>query len=139
MSWDTLTPENLPETYDGLLQWHVLRPIHDATDYDNAVAALDALSGLPLNPEQAEYLEAVSILIEAYEREHVGFEPTVSGVAVLRYLCQENAYSGSKLAGVLGVSRAMGVKLLSGERRLTVNHINKLSKHFKVAPNVFLN
>jgi HTH-type transcriptional regulator/antitoxin HigA len=117
-----------------------LKPIHDSVGHDNACEMIDALSGLDLNEEQEDYLEALTILLEAYEcqltAEDVG--NPVSGLEALRFLCEENALSGGKLATLLGVSRALGVKLLSGERKLTVAHIQKLAERFKVSPNLFL-
>ena len=138
MNIQTLQPKDLPKTYDGLMQEHMIRPIHDAVSYDNACEVLDALSGFDLNAEQAEYLEALSIFVETYEHEQKGFEPSVSGLDALRYLCQENGISGGKLAELLNVSRPLGVKLLSGERKLTVTHISKLAEHFKVSPDLFM-
>ena len=72
MSIQTIQPKDLPKTYDGLMQEHMIRPIHDAVNYENACEVLDTLSGLDLNGEQAEYLEALSILVEAYEHEQKG-------------------------------------------------------------------
>ena len=43
-----------------------------------------------------------------------------------------------KLVELLDVSRPLGVKLLSGERKLTVDHIAKLASHFKVSPDLFI-
>lgn len=137
MSIQTLQPGKLPETYEGLYRLHVLKPIHDSVGYDNACEVLDALSGLELNEDQAEYLEALSILVEAYE-EDADESAGVSGLEALRYLCEENNVSGGKLAEMLDVSRALGVKLLAGERNLTVAHIGKLSERFKVSPELFL-
>lgn len=138
MSIQTLEPKDLPKTYGGLMREYMLRPIHDAVSYDNACTVLDVLSGLELNPEQAEYLEALSILVEAYESEMASIGGIqVTGLDALRYLCEENGLSGGKLAELLGVSRALGVKLLSGERKLTVAHIGKLAERFRVSPELF--
>ena len=138
MSIKTLQPKDLPKTYDGLMQEHMIRPIHDFVSYDNACEVLDALSGLDLNSEQAEYLEALSIFVETYEHEQKELKPSVSGFEALCYLCRENEISGGKLAEILNVSRPLGVKLLSGERKLTVTHISKLAEHFKVSSDLFV-
>ncbi|WP_269523038.1 helix-turn-helix domain-containing protein [Coraliomargarita parva] len=137
MSTQTLQPDKLPTTYEGLFRIHTLKPIHDSVGYENACEILDALSGLELNKEQSEYLEVLSILVEAYEKD-CGEMAKVSGVDALRYLCEENNLSGSKLAEMLGVSRALGVKLLAGERNLTIAHIGKLAERFKVSPELFI-
>jgi HTH-type transcriptional regulator / antitoxin HigA len=138
MSIQTLQPKDLPKTYDGLMKEHMIRPIHDSVSYNNACGVLDALSGLDLNAEQAEYLEALSIFVEAYEQDQRNSAPSVSGRDALCYLCEENGISGGKLAEILNVSRPLGVKLLSGERKLTVSHIARLADYFRVSPGLFM-
>ncbi|MCB1087227.1 MAG: helix-turn-helix domain-containing protein [Verrucomicrobiae bacterium] len=144
MNTDTIStpPTALPTTYEGLVARHMLRPLHDRSDYDNAASMVDALSGLDLNEDQEEYLEALSILIEAYEQDQMAWKGTSrsgsSGLEILRWLCAENGLSGAGLAEILGVSRSLGVKILSGDRALTVSHLEKLANRFQVSPNLFL-
>ena len=117
---------------------HTLRPIHDAVGYENACAMIDTLAGLDLNDEQEEYLEALSILMEAYEREAEDTPQETTGLEALKFLCEENNMSGQDLASLLGVSRTLGVKLLSGDRNLTTSHIRKLAGRFKVSHSLLI-
>ncbi len=50
---------------------HPPRVIHDESDFVNTQEIMDALTSIPILPEgQGEYLETLSVLVEAYEREH---------------------------------------------------------------------
>ena len=107
MNTTTIEPKDIPTNYEGLLARHMLRPIHDQIGYKNASTMIDVLSGLELNEDQSEYLDALSILVEAYEREQLAYraedETPRCGLELLHYLCAENGLSGASLAEVLGV------------------------------------
>ena len=132
------TTDKLPETYEQLVKMHMLRPIHDEVAYINACKVLDRLSGLNLNAAQEDYLEALTLLVEDYEGEPELTRKKPAVLDLLRFLCEENGLSGSGLAEVIGTSRTLGVKILAGERRLTVSHIAKLAEHFNVSPALFI-
>lgn len=67
----TGVPQTPPTTYLELIQQFPLRPLHDETDYDNAIAAADALAGLlEKTHDQEDYLVVLFHLIEEYEAEH---------------------------------------------------------------------
>ncbi len=129
--------KSLPRTYTGLLQLHMLRPIRDRVDLANACEVLDAMAGQPLNAQQEDYFEALATLVEAYERLHVP-PPAVKGLALLRHLLEANQMTASDLSRLLGRDRSLGVRILNGERQLTVAHIRKLSAHFGLTAEAFL-
>jgi len=131
---------SLPETYDGLVEAFMPRPIHDKVSHGNALAVIDELAGFELNHEQEEYLELLSTLVEAYENDVLKHELSTlpRGPEMLRYLCDENKVSGVELGRILGVGRAQASLLLTGARKLTVAHLQKLSAYFKVSPELFL-
>ena len=127
---------DLPKTYEGLLRIHMLRPIHDRVELRNALEVLDAMAGHRLNREQEEYFEALSTLVEAYEQKLVP-KPRISGLDLLRHLVEANNLSAAQLSGILGRDRSLGVRILNGERGLTVEHIKKLSAHFDLPAQAF--
>lgn len=127
----------LPVTYSGLLKMHMLRPIHDKIAYDNAIEVLDSMAGHKLNAEQEDYFEALSSLVEVYERQHVP-EPNVTGLNLLCHLVKANDLSAADLSHILGRDRSLGVRILNGERQLTVEHIKKLAQHFGVPTQAFI-
>ena len=98
------------------------------------------LAGHDLNTELADYLEVLSMLVEAYENAHHPLDdPAISGLDALRALLDDHGMAAADLARLLGVHRSMGAKLLKGERALTTRHLKILSERFKVSADLFLN
>ncbi len=129
----------LPKCYTELCQRYVPRPLHDAVEYAAARHAIEPLLGFEdqLNADQADYLEAVSSFVEAYDRMRVKW-PKGTPLQTLKFLLELHEMSAADLSRVLGGDRSTGPKLLRGERRLTVSHIGKLARHFNVEPGVLL-
>jgi HTH-type transcriptional regulator/antitoxin HigA len=134
-----LTFKDLPKDYQGLLSLHMLRPIHDKIDYANAIEVLDALAGRDLNHDQDDYFEALCLFVEAYESAHFPGFPAKKGLSLLKHLLEENSMSAADLARLLGTDRSLGVRILNGERQLTVEHLKKLASRFRVPTDLFLN
>jgi len=131
------TFKDLPKNYQGLLALHMLRPIHDKADYSNALAILDAMAGHTLNPDQDDYFETLCLLVEAYESSHLPGLPAKRGLPLLKHLVEENSISGADLSRLLGTDRSLGVRILNGERNLTIDHAKKLASRFHVPMEIF--
>lgn len=131
--------EDIPKTYDQLLAMHPLRPIHNDVELEHATAMIDILAGHALNADQADYLDVLSTLVEAYENTHYSLnDPTICGLDAPQALLDEHGMNAADLARLLGVHRSMGSKLLKGERALTARHLQMLSERFKVSTDLFL-
>jgi HTH-type transcriptional regulator/antitoxin HigA len=129
----------IPKTYDQLLAMHPLRPIHNDAELGHATEIIDILAGHDLNADQADYLDVLSTLVEAYEDIHAPLaDPAVCGLNALRALLDEHGMNAADLARLLGVHRSMGSKLLKGARALTTHHLQILSERFKVRADFFL-
>ena len=100
---------------------------------------IDRLTSLPkLTVGQTEYLETLTILFEAYEKEHEQIDTShLSPLDMLRFLLDSNGMSGSDLGRLLG-NRELGPKILSGSRQLSKTHIRILADRFKVDAGLFL-
>ncbi len=85
-----------------------------------------------------DYLDALSTLLEEYEKEHdpVLLSPN-KPVANLRRLMADHGVTASDLGRVLG-DRTPGSKILRGERRLSLGNIKRLMAHFAVDATVFV-
>jgi len=60
------------------------------------------------------------------------------GLPALRYLLEENGLNASDLSRISSADRTLGVKILRGERALTVEHMKKLANRFAVEPGIFV-
>lgn len=80
-------------------------------------------------------LELVAKNIEAYESQHYA-TPVATPIEMLEFLMEQHGLEQGDLPEIGG--QPLVSKVLSGERKLTVEHIKKLSKRFNVSPSVFI-
>ena len=130
--------EGIPDTYEKLCLAHLPRPIHDDVGWENTMEIVDALTGLPLNADQEDYLHILSEQIEEYEKDSVEPAPKFSALEMLRTACEETDTNQTALAKVLGVSEGLVSLIFKGQRPITLEHAKKLGHHFNVGPELFL-
>ena len=137
MTTDTIT--TIPTGWKDLVEeLYLLKPIHTKGDYSRAMHFINLLAGrTDLTKDQEAYLESLSILIEAYEREHYEIQTGGDPLETLTFLLEENGLSGSDLGRILG-QRQIGSKILRGERKLSKTHIKKIADYFSVDASLFL-
>jgi HTH-type transcriptional regulator/antitoxin HigA len=128
----------LPGRFEDLVAMMPPQAIQDEVQYDNTIEMLDRLTSLPrMTKGQAQYLETLGVLVEAYEREHHPIPDTRSPIRILKHLLDSNNMNASELGTLLG-NRSLGSKILRGDRELSKNHIRILAKRFNVSPAAFL-
>lgn len=79
-------------------------------------------------------LKLISRNIEQYETQRYATK-TLSSIEMLRFLMEEHGLGQSDFPEI-GCQSLMS-KILSGERKLTLDHIKHLAKRFGVSPSVF--
>lgn len=115
-----------------------LRPIRSDEDLEVASEVAGRLAlRRRLTADEADYLEVLSALIEAYEDEHHPI-PEASGVEVLRMLIESNGYSQAEVARANGLSESTVSEILNGKRPLNRKHMAAFAKFFHVSPALFL-
>jgi len=130
----TTTPfARLPKTYAGLMALHLLRPIRDQVDADNAAEMIDLLAGHTLNAEQADYLDLLSDLYEKWESIQFPVHQA-SGAELLRLVLQECSQGAGDLAKLLGIDVSLAYRILRGERQLTAGQIRKVAESYGFDP-----
>jgi len=129
----------LPKDYAGLCRILTPRPIRDEVEFQNVTEITDALAGHKLTPDQEDYFDLLCRLIEDYEKEHAQLDmPKVTVLEALQHLLDAHGMSAADLARLLDVHRTLGAMILRGERKLTLNHVRTLARHFGVSADVFL-
>ncbi len=137
-----ITFHDLPKDYESLCRNVFLpRQIRDKSACEEAYAAIEPLIGREgkMTRDQDDWLDLVSDLICDYQNEHEVPSKKSNSHDMLRHLTEDaRGWSGADLARFLGLHPTMGTKLLRGERQLTVDHIRKLAKEFKVSADLLV-
>jgi len=126
----------LPKEWDAL--GILLKPIHSKGRYNQVIHILDELVGrTDLTKDQKDFVESLSILVEAYENEHEPIKENNGPIETLNFLLEANNMNLSDLGHLLG-SRSLGSVIMNRKRGLSKKHIRILSERFSVSPNLFL-
>jgi HTH-type transcriptional regulator/antitoxin HigA len=115
--------------------------IRSPAEYDAAVAMLEQLvmrDEDSLDAGEADYLEVLESLVEAYDDEHYPMPASdATPLDVLKFLVEQAGMSTSDLGKVLG-SKGIASEILNGKREMSKAHIFKLAERFNVEPALFL-
>jgi antitoxin component HigA of HigAB toxin-antitoxin module len=131
-------PPDAPETYEELARIYVPRKIHDKIGQRNATEIVDWLAIRARTPDQVEFLDLVSDLLDEYERQFLKVDNASDPLELLQYLVEEHGITARELGGILDVDHSVAARILKGERGITVEHAKNLGARFKVDPKVFL-
>jgi HTH-type transcriptional regulator / antitoxin HigA len=105
-------------------------------DLDAAQTVIDQLLDAPqLSPEQRDYLNILGMLVQEYEAQHVPI-PDISGIELLKVLITDRGMKQKDLVPIFKTESIVSA-VLSGQRNLTVEHIEKLAAFFHISPAVF--
>jgi len=135
------TATKIPASYARLMRQFPLRPIRSALQYRQASAILDKLAVREesLDAGEADYLETLSLLIEAYDREHYPFpQRDASPLDILRFLMEQNEMKQSEVSEILRIGSSATSMILSGQRPITADHARRLGERFSVDPGLFI-
>ncbi|MCL2639765.1 MAG: hypothetical protein FWD53_02870 [Phycisphaerales bacterium] len=111
-------------------------------DFNNAYEMALAMAGHNLTPDQEDYLDVLTTLINQYDEKH-NAQPLEEGggdtdpLGILKFLMEQHDMNASDLGRLLG-QRELGSKILRGERELSKAHIRKLANHLHVSPAMFM-
>ena len=125
------------EVYLALVRRFPLRPIRSAAEYERAARVLDSLVLRELSPGETDYLDVLSLLIEAYDdqRDPAGHAES-SPAELLRALVEHRGITTTALGRVIG-SKGVASELLNGRREPSKAQIRKLAEFFRVEPGAF--
>jgi HTH-type transcriptional regulator/antitoxin HigA len=116
----------------------MLKPIRNESDYAESLKAAYALmqKNLTKDSKESAYLQALSVLIEAYEKEHFPIETPHPIDAILFRLEQLNLTTAD-LKKYLGY-RSRVSDILSGNRKLSLKMIRILHEKLNIPAEVLI-
>ena len=132
MSVATSRPE-----YATLLAKTLPAVIHSEKENEHYTALLQELDHKAGKVTAAEQrlAELLTLLIENFEEKHYSLKPA-TGVEALQELMDMNDLKQKDLVDLFGTPSIIS-EVLSGKRKLTTEHIRKLSRRFRVSPELF--
>lgn len=107
-----------------------IRPIRTEADHRNAVAAIEALWNAEPGTPEADTLDVLATLVDAYETEQFPIE-ALDPVEAIKAHMDIGGYDQSDLAELLG-SKSRASEILNRRRALTVEQIHRISDAWKI-------
>jgi HTH-type transcriptional regulator / antitoxin HigA len=113
---------------------HIIHNDEELEAYTDALFDLTALDNI--TPAQSEAIELLALLIERYEQEHYSI-PAANPTSVVKYLLQSQGLNQRDLITEFGTESAVSM-FLSGQRKLNLEQVKKLSSRFRLPADVFI-
>jgi HTH-type transcriptional regulator/antitoxin HigA len=113
-----------------------IKPIRNERDYRAALAGIDRLMDAEDGTPEADRLEVLATLVEAYEDEHCPIDPP-DPVAAIEHTLEFRGLSRRDLVPILG-SRARVSEILARKRRLTLPMIWRLVRELGIPAEVLV-
>ena len=88
-----------------------------------------------LSLAETQLLKLLTLLIEDFEEKHYAM-PSSGPLAAVRFLMDQHSLKQKDLTDIFGTP-SITSEVLSGKRELNKEHIRRLSKRFKVSPELF--
>jgi HTH-type transcriptional regulator/antitoxin HigA len=122
--------------YGKLLAKALPRVIQSEQENDRYMETLLALEQKDtLTPEQKDLADLLTLLIEDFEEKHYQL-PKASPLEAISFLMDQHGLKQKDLVDVFGTPSIVS-EVLSGKRDLNKDHISRLSKRFRVSPELF--
>ena len=113
-----------------------LRPIRSKREHQAALKEAEALWDSPEGSPDADRLEVLTLLIEAYEREHFPIEDP-DPIDFLQHVMEARELTRKDLEPFIG-SRARVAEILNRVRPLTLDMIRKLARGLDLPADVLV-
>ena len=113
-----------------------LRPIRSKREHHTALKEAEALWNAPEGSPAADRLEVLTLLIEAYEREHFSI-PDPDPIDFLQHVMEARELTRKDLEPYIG-SRARVAEVLNRVRPLTLDMIRKLADGLELPADVLI-
>lgn len=127
------------DDYLSLIREFPLRTIRTSSQHDGAMQMVRRLAIAnegSLSGGEREYLDALTILLEDYDRRHEPWQ-RISGLQLLKHLMAEHHMKVADLGKLVG-SRPLASLILSGKRDISKDVMKRLGAHFRLDPGAFL-
>ena len=112
----------------------VIRNDQELAAYTEALFELTALE--KPSRDEAAAIELLTMLVDRYEQEHYPV-PAADAVSVVRFLIEQQSLAQRDLIPQFGSESGVSM-FLTGQRKLTLDQVRRLSARFKLPADVFI-
>ena len=113
----------LPKTYEALCRLRLPRTLHDDIGLEAVTEIIDLMAGHPLNADQADYLETLAELAEAYESANHPVSASLPPHEFLAAHLENIGMTATEWGKLIGIDRSTASRLLHGERKFNTGHV----------------
>ncbi len=107
-----------------------ITPIRIENDYNKALKRIDILMDAEPNTKEFDELDILVTLVEAYEEKHYKIDAP-DPISAIKFRMEQEGLKQKDLVSALGDETRVS-KILKGQRKLTVEMIQKLHYQFKI-------
>ena len=118
----------LPKTYEALCRIHLPRTLHDEIELDAVTGIIDLMAGQPLTADQADYLETLAQLAEAYESSNYEAPASLPPHEFLAAHLENVGMTATEWGKLIGIDRSSASRLIRGERKFNTAHVRKTAE-----------
>lgn len=113
-----------------------VKPIKTENDYRSALKRLEPIFDAPVNTEDGDEAEILSLLIENYENEHCPIEAP-DPIEAIRIRMEELSIRQKDLVGIIG-GKSRVSEILNRKKKLTVDMIRELEQLLHISASILV-
>jgi len=113
-----------------------IKPIRSEADYDAALRRIEEVWDAPEGSADADELDVLATLVDAYEREHFPIGPP-DPIEAIRFRLEQQGKDFRALIGIIG-QRTRVYEVMRGDRRLSLNMIRNLHRELGIPAEVLI-
>src|SRR5690606_32756515 len=114
-----------------------VKPIKSDKDYRNALERLEVIFDAPIDTQEGDEAEILSLLIENYENEHYPIKAP-EPIEEIKIRMEEWNMKQKDLVGIIG-GKSRVSEILNRKKRLTVGMIRELERILQISASVLIN
>jgi HTH-type transcriptional regulator/antitoxin HigA len=112
-----------------------VKPIRSEADHAVALRRIEELWDSD-RPEDQEELDVLSVLVEAYEREHHRIDAP-DPISAVKFRMEQAGYGRADLVNLLG-AKSRATEILKRTRRLTLEMIRRLNRYWHIPADILI-
>jgi HTH-type transcriptional regulator/antitoxin HigA len=113
-----------------------IKPIKSDKELDAALREISRIFHARPGTKDGDRVEILTLLVEAYEKEHYPMPPP-DPIEAIKFCLDQQGKNSKALIGVLG-SRSRVYEVLRGDRPLTLTMIRRLHKEFAIPAEILI-